>query len=283
MLLKASGNCVAHTDHGAHRVREAAHHVLPRPGEGGICWPQSAWGALKESEDHLIANEEPQVIAESPKVMKEHFGVPQSAVAREMRVRPRLLQTLLELPQTEPIGNVVSLRGSARILGGTAAGRVVWASVQALAAIRPAAGFVSRNAVMDGPRTPHRAAVRGVHAAQALPDTYALSPCSSLPLMPLQVGFPLGKQPHHGDAERGKTRLCGRPQRLNAPAPAPAQLPSVRHQPPARLSHSWMKRSTRSFTRSMTASREGCRATTNTQRTSLLCCSSALPEHVPSG
>ncbi|KQW60466.1 helix-turn-helix domain-containing protein [Variovorax sp. Root411] len=68
--------------------------------------------ALKESEDHLIANEKPEVIAESLKVMKEHYGVPQSAVAREMRVQPRLLQDLLELPQVELTGNVVSLRSS---------------------------------------------------------------------------------------------------------------------------------------------------------------------------
>lgn len=72
--------------------------------------------ALKESEDHLVANEEPEVIAESLKLMKEHFGVPQSAVAREMGVQPRLLQTLLGPPQADPVGNVVSLLGSTRPL-----------------------------------------------------------------------------------------------------------------------------------------------------------------------
>ena len=68
--------------------------------------------ALKESEDHLIPKEEPEVLAEGLKVMREHFGVPQSAVAREMRVLPRLLQTLLEQPQAEPSSNVVSLASS---------------------------------------------------------------------------------------------------------------------------------------------------------------------------
>jgi len=71
--------------------------------------------ALKESEDHLIANEEPEVVAESLKVMKEHFGVPQSAVAREMRVRPGLLQILLASPGEEHGGNVVELLSSRRV------------------------------------------------------------------------------------------------------------------------------------------------------------------------
>jgi Zn-dependent peptidase ImmA (M78 family)/DNA-binding XRE family transcriptional regulator len=71
--------------------------------------------ALKETEDHLIASEEPEVITESLKVMKEHFGVPQAAVAREMRVQPRLLQTLLELPSSERPDNVVSLAESTKL------------------------------------------------------------------------------------------------------------------------------------------------------------------------
>jgi Zn-dependent peptidase ImmA (M78 family) len=75
--------------------------------------------ALKEYEDHLIANEEPEVIAESLKVMKEHFGVPQSAVAREMRVQPSLLQTLLASSQTESVSNVVNLLTSGRLTRGT--------------------------------------------------------------------------------------------------------------------------------------------------------------------
>lgn len=65
--------------------------------------------ALKESEDHLIPNEEPEVVAESLKVMREHFGVPQAAVAREMRVQPALLQTLLTSREEESAGNVLNL------------------------------------------------------------------------------------------------------------------------------------------------------------------------------
>jgi Zn-dependent peptidase ImmA (M78 family) len=70
--------------------------------------------AVQESEDHLIANEEPEVISESLKVMKEHFGVPQSAVAREMRVQPSLLQALLMSSNPEDAGNVVSFLSAGR-------------------------------------------------------------------------------------------------------------------------------------------------------------------------
>ncbi len=58
----------------------------------------------------MIAREEPEVIAESLKVMKEHVGVPQSAVARETRVQPGLLRMLLMT--SSPLGgsNVVSFR-----------------------------------------------------------------------------------------------------------------------------------------------------------------------------
>lgn len=68
--------------------------------------------ALKESEDHLIANEEPEVIAEGLKVMREHFGVPQAAVAREMHVQPKLLQALLLSSPLEGVGNVVNWPGA---------------------------------------------------------------------------------------------------------------------------------------------------------------------------
>jgi Zn-dependent peptidase ImmA (M78 family) len=70
--------------------------------------------AVQESEDHLIAREEPEVIAESLKVMKEHFGVPQSTVAREMRVQPSLLQTLLMSSSSASANNVVSFLTAAR-------------------------------------------------------------------------------------------------------------------------------------------------------------------------
>ena len=65
--------------------------------------------ALKESEDHLVPNEVPEVIVESMHVMKEHFGIPEPAIAREMRVHPNLLQNLLASPSVKEAGNVVQL------------------------------------------------------------------------------------------------------------------------------------------------------------------------------
>jgi hypothetical protein len=46
--------------------------------------------------------------------MKEHFGVPQSTVAREMRVQPSLLQTLLMSSSSASANNVVSFLTAAR-------------------------------------------------------------------------------------------------------------------------------------------------------------------------
>jgi Zn-dependent peptidase ImmA (M78 family) len=73
--------------------------------------------AVQESEDHLIAREEPEVIAESLKVMREHFGVPPSTVAREMRVQSGLLQTLLMTSSSVSSGNVVSFPTAGRKAG----------------------------------------------------------------------------------------------------------------------------------------------------------------------
>lgn len=65
--------------------------------------------ALKEIEDHLVVHEEPEVVSESLKVMQEYFGLPLSAVAREMRVQSRLLLRLLKAPQSAFTGNVIGL------------------------------------------------------------------------------------------------------------------------------------------------------------------------------
>lgn len=49
------------------------------------------------------------MIVESLKVMRAHFGVPEAAVAREMRVQPQRLQTLLGRSDAETSANVVRL------------------------------------------------------------------------------------------------------------------------------------------------------------------------------
>lgn len=55
-------------------------------------------------------------IIESMKVMKEYFGVPQSAVAREMRLQPSLLQKLLMSSNHESASNAVSIFNTNQIV-----------------------------------------------------------------------------------------------------------------------------------------------------------------------
>ena len=52
--------------------------------------------AVQESEDPLIAIEEPEVVTESLRLMEQHFGVLPSDIARQMRVQHNLLQLLLK-------------------------------------------------------------------------------------------------------------------------------------------------------------------------------------------
>lgn len=72
--------------------------------------------AARESEDDMVAYEEPEVVVEGLKVMREHFGVPQSAVAREMHVRSSLLQTLLPSDLPASASNVVRLSGAGKAI-----------------------------------------------------------------------------------------------------------------------------------------------------------------------
>jgi Zn-dependent peptidase ImmA (M78 family) len=52
--------------------------------------------AVQESEDPLIAIEEPEVVTESLRLMEQHFGVLPSDIARQMHVQHKLLQLLLK-------------------------------------------------------------------------------------------------------------------------------------------------------------------------------------------
>lgn len=71
--------------------------------------------ALQESEDHMIAREKPEVMAESLRVMKEHYHISESVLTRELLVQPNLLRTLLMSSDSERTGNVVSLFGASRM------------------------------------------------------------------------------------------------------------------------------------------------------------------------
>ena len=68
--------------------------------------------AQHEHEDDLVANEQPEVVAECLSVMDKELGVPMPAVARAMWVRSSLLQRLLMVPGQEVPSNVVNMFGS---------------------------------------------------------------------------------------------------------------------------------------------------------------------------
>jgi Zn-dependent peptidase ImmA (M78 family) len=67
--------------------------------------------AIQESEDHLIQPDDPEVVSEALKVMREHYGIPLPAVAREMRVSSALLSDLLMIDAMPIPDNVIKLRG----------------------------------------------------------------------------------------------------------------------------------------------------------------------------
>lgn len=73
--------------------------------------------AIQENEDHLVPAEQPEMLADSLSVLHEHFGMPLSAIARELCLTPELLESLLLIQSSEKVAdNVVSLsRHKARI------------------------------------------------------------------------------------------------------------------------------------------------------------------------
>jgi Zn-dependent peptidase ImmA (M78 family) len=66
--------------------------------------------ATQESEDNLMIPEVPEVIMDGLNVMKEHFGIPTAAIAREMRVQPSLLDSLLPESFAAKTDNVLTFR-----------------------------------------------------------------------------------------------------------------------------------------------------------------------------
>lgn len=70
--------------------------------------------AIEEEEDHAIPHEQPEVVEECLKVMKDHFGIPQAAVAREMGVQSDLLKELLGSTMPTSKNNVVNLFGKTK-------------------------------------------------------------------------------------------------------------------------------------------------------------------------
>lgn len=71
--------------------------------------------AIEESEDRLIQKEEPEVVADSLKVMEEHFGMSLSEIARVMRVQDGTLRSLLAIEAPVKESNVVSMLGRSKL------------------------------------------------------------------------------------------------------------------------------------------------------------------------
>lgn len=65
--------------------------------------------AIEETEDSLVPHEEPEVLTEGLKMMREQLGIHMAAVARQMGVQTSLLEHLITLPDTGPRTNVVDI------------------------------------------------------------------------------------------------------------------------------------------------------------------------------
>jgi hypothetical protein len=67
--------------------------------------------AIQESEDAFMPHEDPEVVADSLALMRDSLGMPLTAIARQMKVQPCLLDGLLMHPvkSVAAVGNVVNL------------------------------------------------------------------------------------------------------------------------------------------------------------------------------
>lgn len=68
--------------------------------------------AIEESEDWRVPHEEPEVLQEGLKVMREQLGIHVSAIARQMGVQSTLLDLIVRRPEEANGTNVVPLSGS---------------------------------------------------------------------------------------------------------------------------------------------------------------------------
>jgi Zn-dependent peptidase ImmA (M78 family)/transcriptional regulator with XRE-family HTH domain len=68
--------------------------------------------AIEESEDWRVPHEEPEVLQEGLKVMREQMGIHVSAVARQMGIQPSLFDRIVKQPEKAAGTNVVPLFGS---------------------------------------------------------------------------------------------------------------------------------------------------------------------------
>jgi Zn-dependent peptidase ImmA (M78 family) len=71
--------------------------------------------AVQEHEDPNIPHEEPEVVSDSLRLMRERLGIPMATIARQMHVQPRLLSQLLMEPAEAASGNVVNLFANGQV------------------------------------------------------------------------------------------------------------------------------------------------------------------------
>lgn len=65
--------------------------------------------AIEESEDHRVPHEEPEVLQEGLRVMREQMGIHAATVARQMGIQPSLLDRIVKQTQDVPGASVVPL------------------------------------------------------------------------------------------------------------------------------------------------------------------------------
>jgi Zn-dependent peptidase ImmA (M78 family)/transcriptional regulator with XRE-family HTH domain len=67
--------------------------------------------AIHEHEDNDFIPESPEIIIDGLQILEQQCGIPRSAIAREMFVKPKILDQLLGVPDSVRSGNIVNLFG----------------------------------------------------------------------------------------------------------------------------------------------------------------------------
>jgi Zn-dependent peptidase ImmA (M78 family) len=77
----------------------------------GVIYLRRHSEAIKECEDDAIVPETPEIVSDGLQVLEQQCGIPRSSIAREMFVKPKLLDQLLGAQEAIRAENVVRLFG----------------------------------------------------------------------------------------------------------------------------------------------------------------------------